>query len=173
MTDVNTPEELFFRYKGDIAKELSKGFTNDQVELWITHSCNTLCKGQSMGFTVKFAKLLRHAITEVETAQSNQKTKTISQDPGDKLLSEIETLELKVQSLTLKFEELRLSRALLGAKLDACSECDAQLQDVGHNLRCAKLGNIDLKVLAELRSKYQKLCMDFNQARADICNALV
>ena len=71
MTDVNTPEELFSRYRGDIAKELSKGFTSDQIELWITHACNTLCKGQSISFMVKFAKLLRHAITEVEIAQSS------------------------------------------------------------------------------------------------------
>ncbi len=84
MADVNTPEELFSRYKGEIAKELSKGFTSDQVELWITHSCNTLCKGQSISFMVKFAKLLRHATTEVEIAQSSQSPNTDAADIGNR-----------------------------------------------------------------------------------------
>jgi hypothetical protein len=71
MADADTPEILFERYQGYIAKELSKGFTHEQVEDWLTQVCDTLGKGRSMSFRVRFAQLLRASISEVITKTSN------------------------------------------------------------------------------------------------------
>ena len=71
MADVDTPETLFERYQDQIATELSKGFTNDQVENWLTQVCKRLTKGRSMSFRVRFTKLLRASISEVTAMASN------------------------------------------------------------------------------------------------------
>lgn len=69
MAHSSTPELLFIHHQAYIAKELSKGFTHEQVENWIVQLCDTACKGKSLTFMVRFAELLRNAIREVDTSR--------------------------------------------------------------------------------------------------------
>jgi hypothetical protein len=76
MADPDTPEILFQRHQGYLARELSKGFTNDQVESWIVQLCDTLCKDKSISFMVRFAQLIRKAAHEVGIAKLDSVNKT-------------------------------------------------------------------------------------------------
>ena len=76
MDDPDAPEILFQRHQGYLAKELSKGFTNDQVESWIVQLCDTLCQGKSITYMARFAQLIRKAAHEVGIAKLESVSKT-------------------------------------------------------------------------------------------------
>jgi hypothetical protein len=72
MADSDTPEALFQEHKNYITQQLSKGFTNDQLERWIVQLCDTLCTGKSFSFMIRFGQLVRTTAKHISLCNTDQ-----------------------------------------------------------------------------------------------------